>query len=103
MVERYLVDVVETLRFKKEMTNLPRPHCYRPPKKACGNWIEKHKDVAGQKTEGAEQVEALGDAALMIETVVVPALLLKFLPKSQVGSSFRGKGHGVLLPIVIWT
>src|SRR5262249_32672936 len=102
MVERDVVDVVETLRFKKEMTNLPGPHRYRPPQKACGNRIEKHKDVAGQKTEGAEQVEALGDSALMVETVVVPALLLKLLPKGQVGSSFRGRVHGVLLSIVIW-
>jgi hypothetical protein len=76
MAERYIIDAVETLWLEKEMPNLARPHRHSPPKEACCNRFERQKDVADQKTESAEKVQALGNPALVVETVVVPALLL---------------------------
>jgi len=75
VVESYIVDAVEPFGLEKEMSNLPRPHRYDPSEKTRRNWLERHEAVADQEAQCTEKMQTLGYAALVVETVVVPALL----------------------------
>src|SRR5262249_37269450 len=90
-------DAVETLRLEKEMANLPRPHRHNPPKKARGNRVKRQQDITHQETHSAEKVKALGDAALVVETVIVPTLLFELCPERQSGPNLSRSVHRFLL------
>jgi len=88
VLKRHVVDVIEPFRFEKEVPDLPRPHRDGPSEKTGGDRVERQEGVGEQEAHGAEKVQALSDPALVIKTVVVPALLRQLFPEGQAGDSF---------------
>jgi hypothetical protein len=93
MVERHVVEVIESFRLENKMPNLPRPHGHNPPQKTCRNRLEREESVAEQKAHSTEKMKALSNAALVVETVVIPALLLKLFPEGQARCNFSFTVH----------
>jgi hypothetical protein len=99
VLKRHVVDVIEPFRLEKEVSDLPGPHCDRPSEKTRGDRVERQEAVGEQEAQGAEKVQTLGDPALVIKTVVVPALLLQLFPKGQAGYNFSRTRHRFLLEV----
>jgi len=88
MAECHVVDTVKTLRLEEKVPDLPGPHGNGPPEEARDNRVKWKEHIAGQKTQCTEKVQALCDPALMVETVVVPALLPQLFREAQAGNNF---------------
>ena len=52
------------------------------PINAAAAGIREQQHVGNQKADGAQQVQGLIDAAVVVEAVVVPSLGLQFRPKT---------------------
>ena len=86
---RGLVHVVVALRLEEEVSDLADAHRERPPKQGGDDWMREQQDVRDQETARADQVKRLVDAAVMIEAMVIPALLLELLEESGHGPSLE--------------
>src|SRR5262245_46851711 len=69
--------MVETLRLEEEMAGLPRDHRHAPAEHGGPGRIDEQQRVGADEAERAHQVQRLVDAALVIEAMVVPALLVE--------------------------
>jgi len=69
-----LVDVVVPPGLEEEMAGLARGHRDQPADQRGYQRIEEHHDVADHETDGTDEVQALVDSAVVVVTVVVPAL-----------------------------
>src|SRR5215469_7596018 len=75
---RGLVHLVIVLGLKDEMAHLARHHGHQPADEGGGNRVGENEDVGSEEAERTHQVQGLVDAAVMIVTMVIPALLLEF-------------------------
>jgi len=71
---RDLVDLVEALGLEEEVPGLAADHRHRPGQQGGPGRVHRQQPVGHQKADGAEQVQALVDAAVVVVAVVVPAL-----------------------------
>src|SRR5207249_4138394 len=74
-----LVDMVVTPRLEEEVTGLTRGHRDQPADQRGHHRIEEDHRIAEQETRGADEVQRLIDAAVVVVAMVVPALGLQFL------------------------
>src|SRR6202035_2587121 len=61
-------------RLEEEMPGLTRGHGDQPADQRGGHRIEEHQEIADHKADGADEVQALVDPAVMIIAMIVPAL-----------------------------
>jgi len=79
-VEGKPVDLVESPSVRRRSVRSAAGHiAMTQPKIAATMGLTKNERVSGQKAARAEEVQALVDAAPVVQAVVVPALLVKLL------------------------
>ena len=85
---RGLVYVVKTLGLEEEMADLARAHGHQPGNQGRHHRVNKQKHIGHQKRQGADQVQELVDAAVVVVAVVIPALNVDELKKRLHGISW---------------
>src|SRR5262249_2790437 len=83
---RRFVRLVVALRFEEEVSDLPADHRSQPSYESRGDRVGKQHCVRAQKADGAQQVKRLVDPAMVVITVIVPALQAQGLQKAVHGS-----------------
>jgi hypothetical protein len=76
-----VVDVVVPPRLEEEVTGLPRGHGDQPADERRYHRIDEQHRIGEQEARGADEVQRLVDAAVVVIAVVVPALGSQFLQK----------------------
>jgi len=76
-----LVDLIVALGLEEEVARLAAHHGNQPADEGRLHRIGEHHHVGDQKAAGAQEVQRLIDAAVMIVAVVVPSLSSQFLEK----------------------
>jgi len=85
----HLVDVVEAARLEEEVAALPRHHRDAPADDGRQRRVHEQQHIGHEEAEGADEVQRLVDAALVIEAVVVPPLLRELAQEGLHGQPFR--------------
>jgi hypothetical protein len=89
---------------EEEVAGLARGHRDQPADQRRHQRVEEHHDIADDEADGADEVQALVDPAVVIVAMVVPALdakLLKeafdhsFPPKIRLGVSYRDSMYAI--------
>jgi hypothetical protein len=80
---RRLVHLVVALGLEEEVTDLARHHRDGPAEDDRDGGPGEEQHVGGEKAAGAEEVQGLVHAAVMVVAMVVPALLLQGIEKSS--------------------
>src|SRR4029077_9862408 len=60
------------------MAQLARHHCHQPADECGGHGVGENEDVRREEAERTHQMQGLVDAAVVVVTMVIPALLLEF-------------------------
>jgi hypothetical protein len=76
------IDRVVAFGFEKEVPGLAADHGYQPTDQRRFHRIEKHRDIGNDEADCTQKVQGLIDAAVVIVTMIVPALGLKFRQKT---------------------
>src|ERR1700728_908269 len=76
------IDRVVALGLEKEMTGLAADHGYQPTDQRRLHRIEKHRDVRNDEADRTQEVQGLIDAAVVVVTMIVPALSFEFRQKA---------------------
>ena len=71
---RGLIHLVVVFRLEHQMADLPAGHRYQPRQQCGQRGILEHDAVGDDEGDGAEKMQSLVDAAMVVITVVVPAL-----------------------------
>ena len=79
MFVRCLVDFVVPFGLEKEVSSLPACHGHQPGEQGSHGRILEQQQIRTQEAHCTDQVQALVDAAVMVVTMVVPALRLQGL------------------------
>ena len=69
-----LIDVIEAFRLEHQMPNLPRGHRDQPAHQSGSNRIDKQQRIPDEKAGGADKMQTLVDAAVMVVAVIIPPL-----------------------------
>ena len=93
-----MIDVVVAARLEEEVTGLPRRHRDQPADQRRHHGVEEQHHIGEQEARRADEVQRLIDAAVVIITMVVPALGSQFLqeildhslPPNSFGLVFTG-------------
>jgi len=83
-----LVDGIVALRLEEKMPRLAAHHGHQPADQRRFHRVEEHGDVGSDEADGAQEVQRLVDAAVVVETVIVPSLGSQFCQKTLHGGSF---------------
>src|SRR5208282_3619278 len=75
-----LVDRVIALGLEDEVSELPTKHGDEPANQRRHDRIGKQEHIAAKKSQRAYQMQRLVDAAVVVITMIVPALLLQSSP-----------------------
>jgi hypothetical protein len=84
-----LVDLVEAARLEEEVARLARDHRHAPADDRGSGGVDEQQRVGDQEADRADQVQALVDAALVVEAMVVVALLGHKVQEGIQGGSSR--------------
>src|SRR6202789_3494290 len=76
------IDRVIALGLEKEMAGLAADHGYEPTDQRRLHRIEEHGDISDDEADGTQEVQGLIDAAVVVVTVIVPALSHEFRQKT---------------------
>src|ERR1700749_4781622 len=79
---RGAIDRVVALGLEKEMTGLAADHRYQPADQRGFHPIEKHGDGSDYEDDRTKKVQGLIDAAVVVITMIVPALSFEFRQKT---------------------
>ena len=83
-----LVDVVVATRLEEEVPGLAAGHRHAPGQDRGQRRVCEQQPVGDEEADGAEQVQALVDAAVVVVAVVVPALGRECLQETLHGNSW---------------
>jgi len=82
MFMRRAVDLIVSLWLEEEVTGLAADHGDQPADQGGLHRIKEHRNVGDDEADGAQQMQRLIDAAVVIVAMIVPALRLKFRQKT---------------------
>jgi hypothetical protein len=79
---RGVVDVVIALRFEEEVSGLTADHGDEPADQGGHHRVLEHHHVGDDETQCAQEMQGLIDAAVVVETMIVPTLGPQFCQKA---------------------
>src|SRR5580700_11005300 len=79
------IDRIVALGFEKEVAGLAADHRYQPADQRGLHGVEKHRDIGNDEADRTQKVQGLIDAAVVVVTMIVPALSLEFGQKTLHG------------------
>src|SRR5262245_60932990 len=82
---RRLVHVVVALGLEEEVACLPRGHAEEPGDQRGHRRIDEQQEVGEQETAGAEKMQRLVDAAVVVVAMVIPPLGCELLEETVHG------------------
>jgi len=74
MLVRRLVYFIVPLGFEEEVSGLAGDHRNQPANQRRRSRVPEDQRVGGQKAQGADQMQGLVNAAVMVVAMIVPAL-----------------------------
>jgi hypothetical protein len=77
-----VIDLIVSLWLEEEVTGLAADHGDQPADQGGLHGIKEHRNVGDDEADGAQQMQRLIDAAVMIVAMIVPALTLEFRQKT---------------------
>jgi len=82
-----MIHMVVAFRLKEKMAGLPCSHRYQPCNQCGHGGVDEQVSIRQHKAHGADEMQRLIDSAVVVITVVIPALNFKLFKKFRHGYS----------------
>jgi len=83
------VDLIITLGLEEKMPGLAADHGHQPADQRGFHRVYEHGHVGNDETDRTQEMQGLIDAAVVIETMIIPSLGLEFRPEAAHRGSSR--------------